>query len=356
MPFVLDQRLPEDTLFWIMEEDFRFWPPQKDPDRADDYEEEYTILRAARSSHESSGSSLPPSLGASTSYSGSRLPPWNETSKSKAQERLSTQYHVALPKGDSREEDENQGFSQDVVDLMRIATMCHREGWGNLIWVTWVPKKKRRSFIGHGSGCILMTKAGMECVKGAMERKVLRRGHIDLELQSWLYTNDEAQLAHACWLYPPIGSYTEHESGCDPKNFGEGKTRPSGFFSGEKPCHGCRVEGDLYWRTKMLYQWKGGGGGGRVEKLFPSDSVLHDAAFDWKSYEEPTAFDDGREQPEKAVMTQREKRALRSFQKRMSMRNWVGTIEEAVCVVEWCILQTLKLYLLMSISEHTVWE
>ena len=108
MPFVLDQRLPEDTLFWIMEEDFRFWPPQKDPDRADDYEEEYTILRAAGSSQKSSGSSLPPSLGA--------------------------------------------------------------------IWVSWVPKKtKRRSFIGHGSACILMTKAGMKCVRGAMERKVLRR-------------------------------------------------------------------------------------------------------------------------------------------------------------------------------------
>ena len=176
MPFVLDQRLPEDILFWIMEEDFRFWPSEKDPDRADDYEEEYTILRTARSSHESSGSSLPPSLGVSTSYSGSRLPPWNETSKSKAQERVSTQYHVALPKGDSREEDKNQGFSQDVVDLMRIATMCDRAGWGNLIWVSWVPKKnKRKSFICHGSACILMTKAGMKCVRGAMERKVLRR-------------------------------------------------------------------------------------------------------------------------------------------------------------------------------------
>ena len=64
MPFVLDQRLPEDILFWIMEEDFRFWPSKKDPDRADEYEEEYTILRAARSSQESSWSSLPPSLGA----------------------------------------------------------------------------------------------------------------------------------------------------------------------------------------------------------------------------------------------------------------------------------------------------
>ena len=34
---VLDDRMPEDTLFLIFEEDFRFWPTGEDPDRADDY-------------------------------------------------------------------------------------------------------------------------------------------------------------------------------------------------------------------------------------------------------------------------------------------------------------------------------
>ena len=133
MPFVLDQRLPDDTLFWIMEEDFRFWPPRKDPDYADDNEGEYTILMAAESSGESSGSSLPP----------------------------------------SQESNENQGFSQDVVDMMRIATLCHRVGVGNFIWVNSVPRRH------HGSACILLTKDGMEAIRGALQRKVLKRGHVD---------------------------------------------------------------------------------------------------------------------------------------------------------------------------------
>ena len=34
---VLDARMPEDVLFLVFEEDFRFWPHGEDPDSADDY-------------------------------------------------------------------------------------------------------------------------------------------------------------------------------------------------------------------------------------------------------------------------------------------------------------------------------
>ena len=261
-------------------------------------------------------------------------------------------YHMALPKGNSLEEEEFKGFSRDVVDLMRIATLCSREGMGNIIWVSWVPKKKRRvSYIGHGSALILLTKDGMRAVKAAMERKVLKKGHIDLKLLEWLNTGDEAKRAMACWLYPPIGSFTEHESGCDAKNFGEGKTRPSGFYTDDKPCHGCRVTGDQFGRTKYIYQWNGLGE--RLEKQFPDDNVLHEPRFDWKSYEEPTAFDDKRSGDANPGKTDRQKRAYRSFQKRMQKRNWVSTIEEAVCVVVLSNLQTLKFNFSVPNSEPT---
>ena len=38
LPMVLDERMPEDTLWLIFEEDFRFWPQGEDPDGSDDYE------------------------------------------------------------------------------------------------------------------------------------------------------------------------------------------------------------------------------------------------------------------------------------------------------------------------------
>ena len=293
MPFVLDQRLPDDTLFWIMEEGFRFWAPRKDPDYADDNEGEYTILMAAESSGESSGSSLPP----------------------------------------SQESNENQGFSQDVRDMMRIATLCHRVGVGNIIWANSVPSRH------PGSACILLTKDGMECIREALQRKVLRRGHIDLDFQEWLYKGNEAQRARACYLSPPIGTHLGHESQCDPTEFGEKKTHPAGFISYQQPCWGCRVTGDPQRRAKWMYQLRSGEGF-PLCKPFPDDHILHNPRFDWKSYEEPSAFDDGWGQHYNPGKTERQKRAYRSFQKRMSKRNWVSTKNEAGCVVAFSNLQT----------------
>ena len=37
-PLCLDKRLPKDTLFMVLEEDFRFFPEGQDPDGCDDYE------------------------------------------------------------------------------------------------------------------------------------------------------------------------------------------------------------------------------------------------------------------------------------------------------------------------------
>ena len=235
----------------------------------------------------------------------------------------------------SKESNENQVFSQDVVDMMRIATWCDREGAGDFIWVNSVPKRL------HGSACILLTQDGMECIRGALESKVLRSGHSDLNLQEWLYTGNEAQRARACYLHPPIGSTLGHESHCDAMEFGEKKTRPAGFIWYEKPCWGCRVKDDPQRRTKWMYQWKSGEGD-PLCKRFPDDHFLHRPRFDWKSYEEPTAFADDwllRSNPGK---TEQEKRAYRSFEKRISKRNWVATIDEAVCVVVSSSLQTLK--------------
>ena len=100
-----------------------------------------------------------------------------------------------------------------------------------------------------------------------------------------------------------------------------------------------------------MYQWNGGGE--RLSKRFPDDNVLHEPRFDWKSYGEPTALDDDRGRDYNPGKTLGQKRAYRSFQKRMQKRNWVATIEEAVCVVVLSHLQTLKFNFSVPISEPT---
>ena len=180
-------------------------------------------------------------------------------------------------------------------------------------------------------------KSGIGAVREAKEKGLLQRGHIDLVLQAWLLEGDEAKKTKACYIYPPIGSYTEHPSECDPANFGGDKTRPSGFDSGENPCHGTRSWGDSKGRSKAILQWRPGWAD-RPWIPFEPEEFLHSPEFDWKSYEEEAAAEslsqmrEGKTNPGK---TKREKRMFRSFLCRMSKRSWVADRWEAKCVVVW---------------------
>ena len=218
---------------------------------------------------------------------------------------------------------------------MRIATMCHRQNMGDIIWLSWVPNKEKPSRIGHGSHCLLVTQAGMFQVHEAKERGELKRGHIDLELQAWLLKNRNAQQARACYIYPPIGSYTQLPSECDPAQFGGDKTRPSGFDSEENPCHGTREWSDPQRRDKAMLQWRPGW----VKKPwipFEPEEILHYTdQFSWKTFEDPGAAHTHEEWLEKPNpgKTQREKRMYRQFLLRMHKRNWTKDRTEAKCVV-----------------------
>ena len=258
----------------------------------------------------------------------SSLPPSPDTTskEEKKAERTTTEYHQALPKGHTDESDD-ENFCQDVIDIMRIATMCRRYDMGEIIWVSWVPKKDEPSGLGHGSTCLLLTKSGMAAITDAKDRGVLKRGHIDVVLNHWLLKYEEACKAKACYLYPPIGSYTEHASECDPKQFGGDKTRPSGFDSGENPCHGTRLAGDPSGRPKFVVQWNGEWAD-RIWIPFLDENMLHSEELSWRSMEDPNAkstLQQWKDWPGNPGMTNREKRQFRQFMTMMKKRRWTTT-------------------------------
>ena len=258
----------------------------------------------------------------------SSVPPSPDTTskEEKKAERTTTEYHQALPKGHPDERDDKI-WSQDVIDIMRIATMCRKYGMGEIIWVSWVPKKDEPSGLGHGSTCLLLTKSGMAAITDAKDRGVLKRGHIDEVLNHWLLQHEEARWAKACYLYPPIGSYTEHASECDPKQFGGDKTRPSGFDSGENPCHGTRLAGDPSGRPKFVVQWNGERADG-IWIPFLEENMLHSEQLSWRSVEDPTAIttlQQWKDWPGNPGMTNREKRQFRQFMTMMKKRRWTKT-------------------------------
>ena len=133
-----------------------------------------------------------------------------------------------------------------VCDLVRIANFAHRKNMGGLVWFGWCPAQsgKRASWLSKGSHGIMMSKHGAAVVWKGMQTGEIPRGHIDLVLRDWLKEGGHAKTTQACYTYPPLGSYFEHPSECDPFNFGvEQGGRPSGWEA-EKPAQGTRVATD----------------------------------------------------------------------------------------------------------------
>ena len=167
--------------------------------------------------------------------------------------------------------------------------MAHRHGMGNLVWVGWVPGKKP-SQLGVGSHCIMLSKDGMVHLSRAFCSGEIERRDVDLALKHWLTTGDNAQQMGACYMYPPMGGFIRHESGCDPRRYGAGTGgRPSAWEEGGNPASGTRQAEDPCQRGKYLIQWREGGSAHRLWLPAPTDQELVTTKYRWYSIREPTA-------------------------------------------------------------------
>ena len=131
----MDRRLPDDTLFMIFEEDFRFYPSGEDPDEADGYGERVISLVVRRGFSALSGvESLPP-----RSDSRSRSPRRKEFGgKGQGKRKPESRFHHTSSRGSSDRDDRTcEGFSSNLADLVRDGTIAHRKRMGNITWVGW---------------------------------------------------------------------------------------------------------------------------------------------------------------------------------------------------------------------------
>ena len=387
MPMGLDIRLPDDTLFMVFEEDFRFFPDGQDPDKADDYRRRVAKVVTTRGVKALVGSgSLPPQTqGASSSQgnfqSSESLPPQGgkpfnvfgspgkstdkgkSTGKGGGKPKVESRFMGSASRGCSNMEDEqNEGFSSNVSDLVRWATVAHRKGMGNMVWVGWVPEKGKPSRLSHGSHLIMVSKQGLSHLAKAFLKNEIRRGHIDLVLKEWLMKGQTAARVKASYVWPSMGGFFAHASGCDPKNFGAHNPRESNFDK-QKPAVGTRVGTDPHQRGKWLIQfaeaWKD-----RVWKECPSDADLVDKKWRWLSIREPTASvpaaltqpsplqqgptQDG-QNPDEAKNSKRYKRTKRQFEKREGLRHWTTTPEEAAVVPQAFVFLDLSVSIVRSL-------
>ena len=251
------------------------------------------------------------------------------------------EYHYTPVRGSADVEDLNDGLSSNVADLLRMTTKCHRENMGNLVWFGWCSQSNGSAptWLCHGATGVALTRQGAAAVSAAMESGKVQRGHIDLELLRWLRAPGEAKMAKASYIFPSVGSYFQHPSGCDPRKFGEKQGgRPAGWnlkcaSKGTRTIHDEKGQ-----RSKWMLQWspdpETSGKRDRTWIPFPPDTELHTENYRWRSYreEEPTASSKsaGKKQQEKVWVTDRVKRLRNQWHAREKLRFFVDSVLQAV--------------------------
>ena len=180
---------------------------------------------------------------------------------------------------------------QEVRDLVKLSAMAHKKGHGNFIWTCWQPggagsKPKRTQSINSGLMMAMISRDGAEmldhafrglvCVEGhAVPR--FRTGHFDLVLKEFFLTPGVADATRMCYVVPPIGNYSTHQSGCDP-SLASGVGRAS-CWDEKWVCRGTRKADDPTGRDKYFAKPTKSG-----EPVWISKANVTDDSPDWCSF------------------------------------------------------------------------
>ena len=152
-PMCLDRRLPRDTLYLVFEEDYRFFPEGEDIDGCDDYSTRLLRVIVDRGLKAMTGPESPPPQDATSSSTAGKC-------AGKGKPKPESRFHGTATRGSSDPSDEiNEGFSSNVADLVRWATVAHRNKVGNFMWFGWNHKKKP-SELGWGTHGLMLSKDG----------------------------------------------------------------------------------------------------------------------------------------------------------------------------------------------------
>ena len=138
--------------------------------------------------------------------------------------------------------------AEEVKDLVKMCTLANRKGGGNFVWLTWEGSKTRgyRAQPQHGLTLVGMTVKGAERLLAAITANAIEKGHFDVKLLEFLRGREVmdnqtgADWVGASFVWPAVGSYAEHVSGCEPSI---GRRQSSWDMTWVQP--GTRATGEL---------------------------------------------------------------------------------------------------------------
>ena len=246
---MLDSRHVPDTWFIVAEQDFRFYQAHD----VGDWLTKLAEVPAGRPGNRppaepvACASSVGGPAESSAGPAGGGWYPWEAPKNRHADDEASES--CATP------------HRQEIKDLVIIATQARRRKHGNLVWYSWVHGGRgRKAHVGHGSSLLGLDRLAAKELWFELEALDSDPSkwpyHFDIwllgVLQRWETKHREAAsqspgqralcghpsmdgmtLPRPSYVFPSVGGYASHISGCDPKSVGGDGTRGMNWGSYE---------------------------------------------------------------------------------------------------------------------------
>ena len=231
LPLILSPKHPDDTLFLVVEEDWRI----NKQDINVRIEDLLNVGRHGSASSAAAASSVP-----GVSSSPAALDEDDFTEGEARSERKKRREHADEEEASSSlpaeliaaEEGEieflyrvwkpkatHADFPQSLKDIVRICTLAHRENVGDLVWLAWEPaQSERKSHPSHGTTALAITKQAANVLQPWLAESDLF--HFDVVLKRGLVENKWGAEMKASFVYKAIGSFESHKSSIEKKKDG----------------------------------------------------------------------------------------------------------------------------------------
>ena len=249
-----DPRFEKDTVFLVFEEDFRIDRPKLE----DKGSVQYSVNKRRFAFYDK-----------------------EQNVENSWGERPRSNLHM-LPGRSTTQDFERFSKNEVLSDILKYITFAAEKGMGDLVWFGWncghATQQVKPLRFSYGSQFIAYSQYCAAELLAAINSDRIPCGDWDLVLHKFLM-NPEKPLPGYSFIWPPMGFFVEHPSGCDPKNFGD--ARPSNREC-SWACLGTRVGDDLpQRRDKWLCQWFKRGG---TDWKYNVSDVVHTQRFFWKTF------------------------------------------------------------------------
>ena len=213
---MLDSRHPEDSLFFVAEQDYRFYPEDCIAswyEIIEDEEQPWLDENLEESAQEPGGHQPSPSPAEEEDPSPSPEAP--EVTGSKIKRR---RYHGWTAAQRTTRRAGEVRVSPELREMVQICNRAAMIGRGHLVWFGWCPAGKRKSVPSYASHLLAITKFGAQKMLESMENGILKKGHWDKVLRAWLVERNfqNPKVLGGSFVWPTVGFFQTHLSGCEP--------------------------------------------------------------------------------------------------------------------------------------------